>query len=369
MLIRIIPILKKEFRHILRDPRTLGIALLMPILMMLIYGYAISFDVKNIKLGIIDRDRSASSRDIIHAFTNSGYFKPVASLKNREQVEELMLNRKIVVALVIPSGFSEQIKTKKNTDVQLLIDGSNANNATIIINYARMILATYSLEKNIAFLKPAISIRSRVWYNPDLRSTDFIVPGLVAIILMMICALLTSIAIARERETGTMEQLLVSPIKPFEIVIGKVIPYVILAFTNGVLIVVFSKLLYNIPIRGNILLLILLSIVYLYASLNLGLVISARAKTQQVAMMLALLITLLPSVLLSGFIFPIFSMPTVLQWLAYLVPAKYYLVIIRGILLKGIGIENLWQPTLWLFGFGTLFLLIAIKRFQTKLEG
>ena len=279
-----------------------------------------------------------------------------------------MLQRKIIVALVIQRGFANDLKTQTNIPVQLLVDGSNSNTATIAINYARMIINTFSIELNAQIVRPLAEVHERVWYNPDLKSVIFIVPGLIAIFLMMICALLTSITIARERETGTMEQILVSPVRSPEIIFGKVLPYVVLAFLDAALIIAFSKIVFHVPIRGSIFLLALLSVFYLYASLSLGVFVSTKAKTQQVAMMLALIGTLLPSILLSGFIFPIASMPWILRMLSYMIPAKYFLIIIRGIMLKGIGIEFLWLPTLILFGFGTILLVISSARFKTKLE-
>jgi ABC-2 type transport system permease protein len=368
MQIRLFPIIHKEFLHILRDPRSLAIIVVMPILMVLLYGYAITFDVKDIKLGVIDHDKTPASRELVNRFVNSGYFTITAHPKNRDEVEHLMLNREVLSVLVIPRGFAHDLKRETYIPIQLLVDGSNSNTATIAINYARMIMMTYSIELNAQIVRPLAEVHERVWYNPDLKSVTFIAPGLIAVILMMICALLTSITIARERETGTMEQLLVSPIRSPEIIVGKVVPYVLLAFIDGTLVVVFAILIFGVPFRGNVALLALLSFFYLYASLSLGVFVSTRAKTQQVAMMLAMLGTLLPSILLSGFIFPIQSMPYILRVLSYTVPARYFLTIIRGIMLKGIGFEYLWVPTLFLFGFGTLLLVISSARFKTKLE-
>ena len=365
---RLFPIIHKEFLHILRDPRSLVIIVAMPILMVLLYGYAITFDVKDIKLGVIDRDLTPASRDLVIQFVNSGYFTITAYPKDRNEVEHLMLQRKIFITLVIPRGFANDLKTKTYIPVQVLVDGSNSNTATIAINYARMILTTYSIELNAQIVHPLAEVHARVWYNPDLKSVTFIAPGLIAVLLMMICALLTSITIARERETGTMEQILVSPIRSPEIIFGKVVPYVLLAFIDAALVVAFAKLIFSVPFRGNIALLALLSFFYLYASLSLGVFVSTKAKTQQVAMMLAMVGTLLPSILLSGFIFPIPSMPWVLRVLSYTVPARYYLVIIRGIMLKGIGFEFLWLPTLFLFIFGTVLIVISSAQFKTKLE-
>jgi len=361
-------IFRKEFRHIFRDPRSLMIAVIMPILMIFIYGHAIKFDIKNIKLGINDQTRTRVSRELIQKFEKSGYFIVVAYPENRNEVENLFQKRKIKAAIVIPYDFSKRIKNEFRTKIQVLIDGSDSNTATVIMNYISIIMANVSADMNFKIVRTPINSESRVWYNPDLESINFVVPGLVAIILMMICALMTSITIAREKEIGTLEQILVSPIRPSEIIFGKVLPYVIIAFIDGALIVLAAKILFKIPIVGSLMQLTLLSIFYLYASLSIGVFISTRVKTQQVAMMGALVATILPSLLLSGFIFPIRSMPWLLRIISNLVPAKYYLDIIRGVILKGIGFTYLWHNTLFLVILGTLLLLISVARFKTKLD-
>ncbi len=368
MNIRFSAIFRKEFRHIFRDPRSLMIAIMMPILMIFIYGHAIRFDIKNIKLGVNDQNKTSTSRELIEKFQRSGYFLIVAYPENQAQVEELFQKRKIKAAIIIPYNFSRTIMDDFQTKIQVLIDGSDSNTATVIINYISIIMANVSGDLNYQIIRSPINVESRVWYNPDLESANFIIPGLVAIILMMICALMTSITIAREKETGTLEQILVSPIRPFEIIFGKVLPYVIIAFVDGALIVLAAKVIFGTPIVGSLIELTLLSIFYLYASLSIGVSISTRVKTQQVAMMGALIITILPSLLLSGFIFPIRSMPWLLRIISHVVPAKYYLDIIRGVILKGIGINYLWQQSLLLFILGTILLLISVARFKTKLE-
>jgi len=361
-------IFRKEFRHIVRDPRSLMIVILMPILMIFIYGHAIKFDIKNITLGINDQNKTSASRELIEKFERSGYFIISAHPKNSDEVEQLFQKRKIKAAITIPYDFSETIKNEFRSKVQVLIDGSDSNTATVIMNYISIIMAHLSEEINYQFIRSPISVEPRVWYNPDLESVNFIIPGLVAIILMMICALMTSITIAREKETGTLEQILVSPIRSFEIIFGKVLPYVLIAFIDGALIVLAAKILFGIPIAGSLIQLTILSIIYLYASLSIGVFISTRVKTQQVAMMGALLATILPSLILSGFIFPIRSMPLLLRIISNIVPAKYYLDIIRGIILKGIGFTYLWHNTLFLFILGTILLLISVARFKTKLD-
>ncbi|MBN2013023.1 ABC transporter permease [candidate division KSB1 bacterium] len=365
---RFIAIIRKEFIHILRDPRSLLITFVMPLLMIFLFGNAVELDIKEIPFGVIDQDNSQASRELIDKFINSGYFKLQPIEQNREHIHDLFMQRAVKAVLIIPVDYAKDLQIKPQVQAQMIVDGSNSNTASVIINYTKMIFATLTTELNVQTINMPLEIESRVWYNPDMESANFVVPGLVAIIMMMICALLTSITIVREKETGTMEQILVSPIKPYEVVFGKVLPYVIIAFFDGVLVLVFAWLSFGVPIAGNVLLLAVLSLFYLYASLSLGVFISTQAKTQLVAMMAALVITVLPSVMLSGFIFPIRSMPNVLQWLTYIVPARYFLVIIRGIVLKGVGFQYFWTQTLFLFVLGTILLTISTRKFSTKLE-
>jgi ABC-2 type transport system permease protein len=366
---RIIAIVQKEFLHIIRDPRSLVIVFLMPIIMVLLYGYAITFDIKEIQLGILDEDRTPASRGLVQRLISSDYFKITTELQSRNEIEEGMLYRRFLAVLVIPIDYAKMLKTNPQTQVQLIVDGANSNTATVAINYAKSFLMTYSLEINTQILNPTLELEPRVWFNPDMKSAHFIVPGLVAVIMMLICTLLTSITITRERESGTMEQILVSPIRPYEIIFGKIAPYVVLALMDAIIVVVCAKLIFGVPFRGNPLLLLLFCLFYVYTALSLGVFISARVKTQQVAMMLAQLTTTLPAIMLSGFIFPILSLPIALQIVSYLVPAKYFLIIIRGIMLKGIGFRYFHLEAIFLLAFGTLLLLVSVNRFKTNLEG
>ncbi|MBN1154010.1 ABC transporter permease [candidate division KSB1 bacterium] len=365
---RITAIIRKEFIHIIRDSRTLMITVALPLLMIFIYGSAIRLDISEIHLAVLDLNKTQDSRALLSRFTSSGNFILHSYIQDRDEIEPLFKSRKVKAVLAIPTDYSRQLRTTSRATVQVIIDGSNSNTGIVISNYINLILATYSAELNAQLVNQPISVTSRVWYNPDLESTYFVVPGLVAVILMMISALLTSITIAREKESGTMEQILVSPIRPTEIILGKVLPYVIIAFLDGALVLLAAWIGFGIKISGNVLLLALLSVVYLYASLAIGVFISTRVRTQQVAMMIALVATILPSILLSGFIFPIRSMPLLLRILSHIVPAKYFLTIIRGIVLKGLTFPGLWEPTLFLFVLGTLLLAVSINRFSTKLD-
>ena len=366
---RIKSIFIKELLHIIRDPRSLAIIFVMPIIMIVLYGYGISFDVKDIKMAIIDRDHSSSSRQLIDKFIHSGYFALRSDASSTDDIEQLFLYRKIQVMLVIPTGFDASLRNQPQTEVQLIVDGSNANSATVISNYAQYLVSSFSAEMNPVVAQIPLDVRPRIWYNPELKTPPFIVPGLVAVLMMMICAMLTSITVAREKETGTMEQILVSPVRSHEIILGKVTPYIDIAFVVALTTLAFSVLVFDIPCNGSIWLLVFFIVVFIYASLSIGVLISSRAKTQQVALMSALVGTLLPSILLSGFIFPVHSMPRVLQVLSYIIPAKYFLFIIRGIMLKGIGFEYLKLNGLCLFLFGTVALIVSVKNFKASLEG
>jgi ABC-2 type transport system permease protein len=363
----ILPVIRKELIHIRRDPRTLGIIIIMPILQLLLFGYAIDMDVKEIKIGVLDQSRTPASRQLVQRFTASDYFDRTVVIEARSQIEDLFRRRKIKAALVIPEDYEKSARRDAVTSVQIIIDGSDANTGSIVLNTTRQLLSEASFAAT-GLSKPPLRIVSSVWYNPEQQSNHYIVPGLVAVLMMMICALLTSIAITREKETGTMEQILVSPLKPHQIIIGKVLPYVGLASLAAALVLMVGRFWFGVPFVGNVILLTLLSLIYLLTALAFGILISTVAQTQQVAMMMALMGTMLPSVILSGFVFPIRSMPPVLQGLSKLIPATHYLVIIRGILLKGNGPVVLAPYALYLVLLSLILLAVSVKRFKIHLE-
>ncbi len=363
----ILPVIRKEFIHIWRDPRTLAIIILMPILQLFIFGYAIDMDVRDIKIGIMDQSRTPASRELIQKFTGSGYFEETVAIQKRAEIEDLFRSRKIKAALIIPVDYAKSIKREGVTSVQVLIDGSDSNTGSIVLNTTRQLLAGASFEiSNINRLP--MQITSTIWYNPEQESNHFVVPGLVAVLLMMICALLTSITITREKETGTMEQLLVAPLKPYQIIVGKVLPYVVLASVAATIILLIGRFWFKVPFTGSVLLLATLSIIYLVTALAFGILISTIARTQQTAMMMALMATMLPSVILSGFVFPVASMPLFLQGIAKIIPATHFLFIIRGILLKGNDISVLFPYVIYLAALSLLLLVISVKRFKVRLD-
>ena len=362
----ILPIIRKEFIHIRRDARSLIIIILMPILQLMIFTYAINLDLENIRLGVLDQSRTSASRGLVRLFTGSDYFIEAASLMSRDQIEPLFKRRAIHAALIIPPDFDAALQTEPRAEVQIIVDGSDSNLGSIIVNATEQIAASAPLAS--AGIQAAMfRIVPSIWYNPEQKSTHFIVPGLISVLMMMICALLTSIAITREKETGTLEQILVTPVRPFELIIGKVLPYVLLASLDALLVLLVGRFWFGVPFEGSALLLAALSVIYLLTSLSMGILISTIVPNQQVGMMMAIMVTLLPSQMLSGFIFPIASMPVALQVISYIVPAKYYLQIIRGILLKGNTIAVLWPNALFLLGLSFLLLVIAVRRFKVRL--
>jgi len=364
---RLWAIVRKEFIHIFRDWRTLLIIILMPVLMIILYGYAITLDMRNIVFGVIDDARTPESRALIEAFSENGFFKPWPQEVQRDEIASLFMRRDVHTVIVIPQDFSQQLVADGSSTVQLIIDASDSNVGTFVNNYAAQVLRRYNERANRG-LPLLFELAPRVFYNPDMNSTNFFVPGLVALILMLISTLLTSIAIAREKETGTMEQILVSPVHAREIVLGKVLPYVLLGLLNAALILLSAWILFSVPVRGSLLILGLMSLVYVFVALSFGLMISTAARTQLIAMFGTLMATILPTIMLSGFIFPIASMPEVLQYLANILPATYFLIIIRAVMLKGVGLTELWTQALILTGIGSFLLLAATRRFRMRLE-
>lgn len=358
----------KEVRHILRDPRSLVIAVLMPVMMTLLYGYAINLDIKNITLAVIDFDRTAASRDLVNKFYNSGYFLMPRSAPDITSPERLLQGGHANAILTIKPGFAEALERRDQYELGLLVDGADANYAAATASYSAIVLGDF-LEQVMPGGRAlsGVALSRMILYNPDLKSSHFFVPGLIAIILMMISALLTSVTIAREKETGTMEQLLTTPVSSLQVIIGKIIPYSALAMLDGTLIILFAVLHFGVPFNGSTLLLFSFGVVYVIAALSIGVLISTIVKTQQVAMMIAMMITVLPSVMLSGFIFEIRNMPTLLQYVTYIVPAKYFLLIIRGVMLKGSGLGVLWEQAVFLVVLAAILLGTASRKFKLKI--
>jgi ABC-2 type transport system permease protein len=361
-------IAQKELRHILRDPRSLFVAILMPVVMTFLYGYAINLDIKNIRLAIIDLDRTPESRELARTFYHNDYFTPALEAAGLENPEQVLKLGKAHAVLTIPRGLAKSIGNGKEYELGILIDGADANLAAAASSYSEVIVNQFIRDYlPPGFEVPGVRLSQQILYNPDLESSHFFVPGLIAIFLMMISALLTSVTVAREKETGTIEQLLTAPVTPRLIVLGKVLPYVGLALLDGFIILLLAVFHFKVPFVGPVPVLILFGVIYVIAALSLGVLISTLVSTQQVAMMMALIVTVMPSVMLSGFIFEIKNMPPVLQWLSNIVPARFFLVIIRGIMLKGAGIMVLWKQAGALILITFILLVVATKRFRLKL--
>ncbi len=370
----------KELRHIMRDPRSLVIAILMPILMTLLYGYAINLDIKNIKLAVIDFDKTSASSDLIGRFYNSEYFSKATDQVYIDDPEMILKKGQANAVLIIGPGLGEAIQKLKNIqnpanlmidkyELGLTVDGADANMAAAAGSYSSIIV-TQVIKDNLppGFELPGIRISRQVFYNPDLKSSHFFVPGLIAVILMMISALLTSVTIAREKETGTMEQLLTTPITPRQIIIAKMLPYIGLAILDGIIVLGFGVFHFGVPFIGSTLLLFVFGVIYVITALAIGILISTMVKTQLLAMMGAMIVTVLPAVMLSGFIFEIKNMPMILQIITHIVPARYFILIIRGIMLKGSSIELLWVEGLFLILLTIVLLAVATRRFKLGVD-
>jgi ABC-2 type transport system permease protein len=374
---RLLSIIRKEFIHLWRDPRSLALMILLPVFLLFIYGYAVSLDVNNIPTALLDQDRTPASRDFISKFVNTGYFQLEEYLGSESQFTDCLDSGRVKVIFNIPSGFSKKIKKSEQAQVQVLVDGSDPTWASSALAYISGIAQTYEqgLVK-IAFekmglregLKPPIDLVSRIWYNETLRSINFYVPGLICVILMQISATLTSLTIVSEKEQGTMESLVVSPLRRNELMLGKLIPYVLVAFADVLIITALAVFWFGVPFKGSFLLLVLSSLIFLTGAISIGVLISTNAKSSQEAMQLATLATMLPALLLSGFIFPIENMPWILQGISFFVPARYYLDILRGIFLKGVGMGCLWLEFLLMTVFSVLVIYASVTRFKKRIE-
>lgn len=361
----------KEFRQIARDRRTLAILLFVPAFFLLLYGYALSFDIRNIRLAVQDNDRTSASRGMISAFVNSGYFDLVADVTDNAAIVRLLDEGRARAVLVIPANFGRDVRTARATRVQLIVDGDNANTATTVVGYAvglvGAVSSRYEVEARMASpAGPLLMAEPRIWYNPELRSTLFLVPGLIAYMAMLTAVVSTALSIVREKEVGTMEQVRMAPVGPSAYVIGKTVPYFLVSLASAIAIIGVSMLLFDLPVRGSWWLLLLSVALFLVGALAFGVLISTVAETQQVAFQVALLTSYLPTLMLSGFIFPISSMPAVLQAITYAVPARYFLTALRGILLKGVGLEMFWRDLAALVVFATLVLALASLRLRRE---
>lgn len=357
----------KEYKHIFRDVRTLVILFGMPVAQIILFGYAITNEVKDANIVVLDKSQDYLSTRLVNKITSSGYFYLKGNVDSVEEVNELFLSDEVKLAIIIPAKFAEKVH-EKDAQIQLLADASDPNMASVLVSYTNGIISKFMMEEVGVALPNAITNEIDMVYNPTLKGVFLFVPGVITIILMLVSALLTSIAIAREKEMGTMEILLVSPLKPITIILGKVIPYLQLSFMNAIIILLMGVFIFDMPMNGNLLLLLGESLLFIITALSLGIFISTKADSQQTAMMVSLFALMLPTILLSGFIFPISSMPLPLQWLSAIMPPRYFIIIIKGIMLQGVGLEVLWKETLILVGMTVFLLALGLKNFKIRLS-
>ena len=372
----LLPIMRKEFIHIIRDPRTLAVIFAMPLLQLILLGYAATSDVRNIPLAIYDQSRSTQSRQLIEAFVASGQFTLAQVATSEQDLAQLVDNGRVRAGLIIPPAFASDQLSGRTAQAAFILDGSDPSVAASALSSARLIgqaQATEIQRQELArrgmslALTPPVEVRTRVWYNPDMTSSYFMVPALIGMILQLQATLLTASAIVRERERGTIEQLIVTPIRPWELIVGKILPFAFVSLLITIEVLVIGTFWFEVPIRGSLPLLLAISCLFLLSSLGIGLLISTVAQTQQEAFLLTFL-TLLPSVFLSGFIYPIAAMPQALQLVSGVVPLTYFLVVVRGIVLKGVGVSALTSQIVALAIFGTVLIVLASIRFRKRLD-
>lgn len=358
----------KEFLHIFRDIRSMVILFGMPVVQVLLFGYAITNEIKDVKVSVIDQSYDYASQAITRDLFASGYFIRGENINSINDIEESFRKGKNKMVVVIGPQFATKLETGNHPSIQLIADASDPNTASLLVNYASGIINSYS--RDIVAMKnlPVVIAEPRMFFNPSLKSVYMFVPGIITILLMLVSAMMTSISIAREKEMGTMEVLLVSPLKPVQIVAGKVMPYVLLSFINAVTILLLSYFIFGVPIIGSVFLLLAETILFIVLALSLGIFISTVSNNQQTAMMLSMFALMLPTILLSGFIFPIENMPKVLQWLSLIMPPRWFITIIKAIMLKGSGIAYFWKETLILVAMTAIFILASIKKFKIRLS-
>jgi ABC-2 type transport system permease protein len=369
---RIKHMLIKEFIQILRDPRMRGVLFIAPILQLLVFGYAVTTDVNHVTTAVYDLDGSASSRDLLARFSRSGYFDVLEHVGDESRVRRLLDEGTVLCVIRVNHGFEGDLLAGRTADVQLLTDGTDSNTARFVLDYASRIVGRYSQETQVRLVtrlmgpirRPGqVSLETRSWFNDNLESRNYFVPGVMAMLILITTLMLTSMAIVREKEIGTMEQIMVTPITPTEFILGKTLPFVVIGYADVFIITAVAVLWFDVPIRGSLIPLLVATGLYLMTTIGIGLMISTLSRTQQQAMMTSFFFAL-PFIMLSGFMFPIANMPTVIQWLTYLDPLRYFLVVIRGVFLKGVGMHVLWPQMVGLAVLGVVTLAFASRKFH-----
>ncbi len=366
---RFLSFVKKEFLHILRDKRTLLILFGMPVAQILLFGYAITNEIRNANIGFLDFSQDERTVELKHKMLANSYFQEGAVIRNESDIEQAFRDGSVKLVVVFESGFANKLEGESQASVQLIADASDPNTANSLVNYLQAIIGDYTMQLNQSSTLPfTIELQSRYWYNPELDGVYYFVPGLIAILLMLVSAMMTSISIAREKELGTMEVLLTSPMQPAQVVLAKVVPYVLLSLLDALIILALGKYVFGVPIHGNLVLLLSETLLFIILALALGILISTVAETQQTALLLSLMGLMLPTILLSGFIFPIENMPLPLRIVSNIVPARWFIVIVKSIMLKGSGFGLIWKETLILCGFILVFITVSIRKFKVRLE-
>ncbi|HGJ66664.1 TPA: ABC transporter permease [bacterium] len=366
-------IIKKEFLQVARDKAFIPMLFLAPIIQTMLFGYTVATNVDNISTAVLDQDKTQDSRKFIQSFSNSGYFRLRYYLQSVSEIDSIMDSGKAKLVINVPKGFALDLSRNKPTSIQVIIDGSDSSTANVIMGYTKDIVQKNSSNIILELLRktgiktPSINSKYRAWYNPELDSVNYIVPGIICTIIAIVTTMLTSAAIVREREKGTLEQLMVTPITPYQLILGKVLPFMIIGFADAIFVLLIGMFWFKVPIHGNVFLLLGLAIIFLFNTLGMGILISTVSKTQQQAMMTTLFL-IIPWIVLSGFIFPIENMPKIIQYFTYLIPLRYFLIIIRGIVLKGLGLSMLWHHVLAMSILGTTILTLSITRFHKRLE-
>lgn len=373
----IIHFIIKEFQQFKRDPKMFGIILIAPIIQLIFLGYAANLDVENIKTVVYDRNKTSTSRAFIEKFTSSGYFEIVEYVSSYIKLEKKLIKGEAILGLVIPQDFEEKIARRETAPLQAIFEGSDGNQASIAAGYVQSIVAGYSKDIITKFMNLSgrkispvgnLSAEVRVWYNPTMKTRNYMVPGIVGLLVSLVTLVLTSLAVVKEKEIGTMEQLIVTPIRPYQLIAGKLIPFTILGLVSVIIVLLSMRIIFNIPVKGSGAFLLLSSFLYILSTLGLGLFISTVSKTQQQAMMIAIFAVMMPMIFLSGFAFPIENMPEPIQLISYIIPLRYFNTIIRGVILKGLGLADLWFEALVLLGMGASILVLSSLRFSKKIE-
>ncbi|HSO19542.1 MAG TPA: ABC transporter permease [Desulfosarcina sp.] len=369
---RFLAIARKEFIHVIRDWRSLVLAIAIPMLLIALFGYALTMDLKHVPTAVWDQSRTAESRQLLSLFDGSAYFSVKHFTNDYRTLSDMLDAGTIMVALVIPAAFADRVRAGRPVDIQALIDGADANNATLAAGYISAIGQIYNRQINVAADirrggSGQVALEPRAWYNPDMESRNVIIPGIIALVMVVIAAMLTSVTVAREWETGTMEQLISTPVRVPELVLGKVVPYFIIGLSDVAIAVVMGRLIFDVPLRGSTGLLFLSASIFLTGALFLGLLLSIALKSQVLANQIALFTGYLPTLMLSGFVFGIYNMPAAIQVITFIVPARYFIALLRGIFLKGIGLEILGLNMALLTIYAALMVLLCHKKMKLKL--